>query len=240
MGFSRLYNGDHSMDQILYGWLLGLWLATSLHLLVRDFIISHVKSLLYRTQQYSNGDLTKFYLISTLIFLAIFAMLCVTFFIVDADFSIPIDWKQRLLNKCSASVSFFSFTNASLIEGGSAAILYGGYLGTVNLYESGNTFQPLNVNDLWSIIKKFSVGLPLLLPFVVPIAFVAGTSNPYLALIFYTTIPTLGAGFVIFGFMDRIADYLCGGAKLAARRKEDNNKKQSYLELKDVKLVVLK
>ena len=240
MGFSRLYNGDHSMDQILYGWLLGLWLAISLHLLVRDFIISHVKSLLYRTQQYSNGDLTKFYLISTIIFLAIFTMLCVTFFIVDADFSIPIDWKQRLLNKCSASVSFFSFTNASLIEGGSAAILYGGYLGTVNLYESGNIFQPLDVNDLWSIIKKFSVGLPLLLPFVLPIAFVAGTSNPYLALIFYTTIPTLGAGFVIFGFMDRIADYLCGGAKLAARRKEDNNKNQSYLELKDVKLVVLK
>lgn len=50
VGFSRLYNGDHSMDQILYGWLLGLWLAFALHLLVRDFIISHIKTLLYRTQ----------------------------------------------------------------------------------------------------------------------------------------------------------------------------------------------
>ena len=223
MGFSRLYNGDHSMDQILYGWLLGLWLATSLHFLVRDFLISHVKSLLYRTQQYTNEDLSKFYLISSLIFLAIFAMLCVTFFVVDADFSIPIDWKQRLLNKCSASVSFFSFTNASLIEGGSAAILYGGYLGTVSLYESGNSFQPLDINNIWGVVRKFSVGLPLLLPFVLPAVFVIGTSNPYLALIFYTTVPTLGAGFVLFGFMDRMADYLCGGSKLAARRKEDND-----------------
>lgn len=219
------------MDQILYGWLLGLWLAFALHLLVRDFILDHIKSLLYRTQQYSNGDLTKFYLISTLIFLVSLGVLCLTFFIVDSDFSIPIDWKQRLLNKCSASVSFLSFTNASLIEGGSAAIIYGGYLGTVNLYESGNTFKPLDVNDLWSIVKKFSVGLPLLLPFVLPIAFVAGTTNPYLALIFYTTVPTLGAGFVVFGFMDRMADYLCGGSKLASRRKEDNKGSKSYLEL---------
>jgi hypothetical protein len=228
------------MDQILYGWLLGLWSAFSLHLLIRDALIAHIKSLLYRTQQYANTDLSNFYLISSMLFLALFAMLCVTFFIVDADFSIPIDWKQRLLNKCSASVSFFSFSNASLIEGGSAAILYGGYLGTVNLYESGNTFKPLDINDICSVIRKFAVGLPLLLPFILPAIFVIGTSNPYLALIFYTTLPTLGAGFVVFGFMDRMADYLCGGSKLAARRKEDNNKNQSYLELKDVKLVVLK
>jgi hypothetical protein len=240
VGFSRLYNGDHSMDQILYGWLLGLWSAISLHLLVRDHLISHIKSLLYRTQQYTNGDLSTFYLISSLIFLATLAMLCVTFYVIDSDFSIPIDWRQRLINKCSASVTFFSFTNASLIEGGSAAILFGGYLGIVNLYESGNTFQPLDINDICSVIKKFAVGVPLLLPFVLPAIFVIGTSNAYLALIFYTTIPTLGAGFVVFGFMDRMADYLCGGSKQAARRKADNNKNQSYLELKDVKLVLLK
>jgi hypothetical protein len=228
------------MDQILYGWLLGLWSAISLHLLVREPLISHIKSLLYRTQQYTNGDLSTFYLISSLIFLATLAMLCATFYVIDSDFSIPIDWRQRLINKCSASVTFFSFTNASLIEGGSAAILFGGYLGIVNLYESGNTFQPLDINDICSVIKKFAVGVPLLLPFVLPAIFVIGTSNAYLALIFYTTIPTLGAGFVVFGFMDRMADYLCGGSKQVARRKADNNKNQSYLELKDVKLVVLK
>jgi membrane-associated phospholipid phosphatase len=38
VGFSRLYNGDHSMDQILYGWLLGLWVAFANHYLFRDFI----------------------------------------------------------------------------------------------------------------------------------------------------------------------------------------------------------
>ncbi len=211
MGFSRLYNGVHSMDQILYGWLLGLWLAFALHLLVRDFILDHVKSLLYRTQQYSNAELSKFYLISTLIFFVSLGILCLTFFIVNATFTIPIDWRQRLLNKCSANVSFLSFTNASMIEGGSAAIFFGAYLGTLSLYESGYAFKPLDINDVWSIVRKFSVGLPLLLPFVLPIAFVAGTTNPYLALIFYTTVPTLGGGFIVFGFMDRMADYLCGG-----------------------------
>jgi hypothetical protein len=127
-----------------------------------------------------------------------------------------------------------------LIQGGSAAILYGGYLGIVNVYESGNTFEPLDINDVCSVIKKFAVGVLLLLPFVIPAIFVIGTSNTYLALIFYTTIPTLGAGFVLFGFMDRMADYLCGGFKQASRRKSDENKNQSYLELKNVELVILK
>ena len=184
---------------------------------MRDYLLLQIKSLLYRTENYSTADISKFYLITSLIFLANLGLLCLTFFIVDAEFSIPVDWKQRLLNKCSASVSFMSFTNASLIEGGASALLFGAYLGTVNLYESGKAFQPLDpINNFWSLVMKFAVGLPLLLPFVLPLVFVAGTTNPYLALVFYTTLPTLGLGFVLFGFMDRMADYLCGSGKFAS------------------------
>ena len=64
------------------------------------------------------------------------------------------------------------------------SILFGAYLGTVNFYESGNIFQPNDINDVWSAIKKYSVGLPLLLLFVLPVIFGIGTSNPYLALVF--------------------------------------------------------
>jgi hypothetical protein len=118
-------------------------------------------------------------------------------------------------------VSFFSFSNASIIEAGAVGILFGAYFGVVSLYDSGNLFQPLDINNLWAIVLKFSVGLPLLLPFVIPAVFVIGTTNAYLAALFYTVIPTTGTGFVLYGFMDRMADYLCGGAKLASRRQKD-------------------
>ncbi len=152
VGFSRLYNGVHTMDQILYGLLLGLWLAISLHLLVRDFLLSHIKSLLKRTEQYTNGDLSKFYLISSLIAMALFVTLSLTFYIVDAEFSVPLDWKQRLLNKCKNSESPFMFGMSSLVQGGAVLILYGAYLGVLSLYESGNNFQSLDINDLCSTV----------------------------------------------------------------------------------------
>lgn len=53
VGFSRLYNGDHSMDQILYGWLLGLWLAVFNHSIIRDGIMKHVDNLLYKKLPYT-------------------------------------------------------------------------------------------------------------------------------------------------------------------------------------------
>lgn len=68
VGFSRLYNGDHSMDQILYGWLLGLWLAFANHYLFRDFILDHTGKLLNRTTAFTNDQLSRFFWISTLIF----------------------------------------------------------------------------------------------------------------------------------------------------------------------------
>jgi hypothetical protein len=49
-----------------------------------------------------------------------------------------------------------------------------------------------------------------------------GTSNPYLALIFNLTIPSLGAGYVLFGFMDRMANFIWGASKLAARNVDNN------------------
>lgn len=46
IGFSRLYVGAHSMNQILYGWSLGLWLAFYFHYCVRKYIITHVHDIL--------------------------------------------------------------------------------------------------------------------------------------------------------------------------------------------------
>lgn len=36
VGYSRLFLGVHSMDQILYGWSVGVWLAVTFHFLMRE------------------------------------------------------------------------------------------------------------------------------------------------------------------------------------------------------------
>ena len=46
VGFSRLYNGDHTLDQIIYGILLGLWLAMFMHFTIRDQVFDHIQILM--------------------------------------------------------------------------------------------------------------------------------------------------------------------------------------------------
>lgn len=41
------------MDQILYGWLLGLWLAISNHTIIRDGLTEHVDNLVYKKITYT-------------------------------------------------------------------------------------------------------------------------------------------------------------------------------------------
>lgn len=52
MGISRVYVGVHAFNHVLYGWLLGVWMAIFLHFCLRDRIINHIDILL----RYKNRD----------------------------------------------------------------------------------------------------------------------------------------------------------------------------------------
>lgn len=133
VGFSRLYNGDHSMDQILYGWLLGLWIAFSNHYVLRDGILEHIDNLLYKKIPYTQLNFQEFFWFASLLTAAAIGSMILTFYVVDNSFEIPLDWQQRLEQKCATeSIAFMSFTNASLIEGGALGLLIGAYYGILN------------------------------------------------------------------------------------------------------------
>ena len=51
-----------------------------------------------------------------------------------------------------------------------------------------------------------------MLPFVFCAVFAIGSTNAYYVTVFATLIPSFGAGFVLYGFMDRMMDYLWGPA----------------------------
>jgi uncharacterized membrane protein len=96
VGFSRLYNGDHSMDQILYGWLLGVWLAIFNHSFVRDGIMQHVDNLVYKKVPYSQQALANFFWWASIIFFVLIGAMLYTFSVVNLTFTIPIEWQTRL------------------------------------------------------------------------------------------------------------------------------------------------
>ena len=46
IGYSRLFLGVHSLNQILFGLLLGIWLAFTVHFIFKDKVMENVQNLL--------------------------------------------------------------------------------------------------------------------------------------------------------------------------------------------------
>ena len=46
IGYSRLFLGVHSLNQLVFGWSLGLWLAFTVHFIFKDKIMENAHALL--------------------------------------------------------------------------------------------------------------------------------------------------------------------------------------------------
>ena len=87
VGCSQFVLGISSLDQVIFGWLLGSWLAFTYFTLVRKFIHNHVEGLMSGRTTSSNK---MYYLISTCAWLGIMLILSVVFLIVrdnELDFA---------------------------------------------------------------------------------------------------------------------------------------------------------
>jgi len=71
MGYSRVVVGVHSWNQIIYGWLLGVWVSLALHFAVWPWLKTHATSL---TQNKQKRSLWLYLLVSTAIFLGLLAL----------------------------------------------------------------------------------------------------------------------------------------------------------------------
>ena len=77
------------MDQILYGWLLGLWLAFATHYLLRDLILEHTGNMLNQTIVYTKTQTSIFFWVASTIFGFAILLTMGVYFIVSATFTIP-------------------------------------------------------------------------------------------------------------------------------------------------------
>ena len=86
-GFSRLFLGAHSLDQIIFGWMLGVWLALTYFTLIREHVHKHIQDLM--TGQTTSRN-SIYYMVSTGIFLAFTMIVAITFLVnMNKDIKFP-------------------------------------------------------------------------------------------------------------------------------------------------------
>ena len=79
IGFARFYVGVHTLNQIVYGWQLGLLMAFYFHLCLRTPVISHIDEVLARS--HGKASYIKFVLVSSIIAAIAFAGQIVTYLV---------------------------------------------------------------------------------------------------------------------------------------------------------------
>jgi membrane-associated phospholipid phosphatase len=67
IGFARFYVGVHTLNQIIYGWQLGLALAFYFHYCLRTTVMSHINFILLKQGKTDGIPYGKYILISTLL-----------------------------------------------------------------------------------------------------------------------------------------------------------------------------
>ena len=73
--YSRLFLGVHSLNQVYFGALLGLWFALSCHFILRDSLLKLVNDLI----QGRKTDLKQMYLASILSLVAVYMVQIVNY-----------------------------------------------------------------------------------------------------------------------------------------------------------------
>jgi len=100
MGFARLYVGAHTMNQIIYGWLLGTWLAFYVHFCLKETIIKHL-FFVVEVKVAEESSLFKSYITkATLITIFVYVTQIAAYLIVIETFTPNPEWIQRIYEKC--------------------------------------------------------------------------------------------------------------------------------------------
>ena len=97
VGHSRMVLGVHSLDHLLFGFALGIWVALTMHYIARPKIFEAAESLYKQLPIKPNH--TLHFLGSFGVFALLYSISIVVYFI-SSDFEIPSTWSENLLNKC--------------------------------------------------------------------------------------------------------------------------------------------
>ncbi|TNV72996.1 hypothetical protein FGO68_gene9614 [Halteria grandinella] len=171
VGFSRVALGVHSMNQVLYGWSYGAWVALFLFKFVRPHLRVHINELHFH-QQYLSYYLFR----ALLIWLVVITFSFFNYIVAKRDFIIPPPqlWLDNMLLKCNLAFDERKmFVSPAFIKMGLVSSPLGAYMGLLidaKLF-NGRTeqgavkFQSEKMRALGRLGLSFVMISPLLVPY---------------------------------------------------------------------------
>lgn len=110
IGYSRLFLGVHSIDQVIYGWNIGLWYAFTFHFLIGEPLTISAKDLLeVRDTKYTARSIE-----CTLALVAAMALQIANYAVVTPKVVIDPSWPINMEAKCGSLNLSAAFTELSL------------------------------------------------------------------------------------------------------------------------------
>lgn len=91
ISFSRVYNGVHTIDQVLYGLQLGWFCAFYMHVNLKNFLLNHIT-------QFLSGDISakrdavKHFILLLVVFVLFFSLFLIPYAIVKTSYEQPGTW----------------------------------------------------------------------------------------------------------------------------------------------------
>ena len=204
IGYSRFVLGMHSMNQIVFGFFLGGWLAFSFHFLGYDPLFNNLKSML--AGEYFDLENKKRFFNTTVITFSVFAIVMViqivNFLIVSPTFTAQLIWYQNIIADCGAMPKD-SFMALGLIQTGIVAIGFGAYYGVViscYAFVPADTLEGVPGKRVLSALIMAALALPGGVMYLLFNKF----ENQVLVLILGQVLPMFLIPFLPFGFKDAI------------------------------------
>ena len=204
IGYSRLFLGVHSLDQVLYGYLLGLWFTITWHYLVKNKLMFHVNTIILgRVKKYSvlYGSVSALFAVTILLSMVNYA-------IVNATFVSPQSWTDEIIEKCGAEKMSGAYQNHSLLDLGEVSPGFGAYYGLLLQSQVWGGMVLFGTPKTHGFLKMLGrcaiagvVGGPFLLMSLIGESQVP---NVYLLMFIASIIPYTIGSYLVFGVCDTI------------------------------------
>jgi hypothetical protein len=177
IGFSRMLLGVHSLNQVIFGFVIGVWAAFTFHFCIRKPITSHIKNL---------SDKTSQMMLITLVYILAVVIVCVSYEAVTPSID-PI-WSKHISEKCGAQKLTHAFQNQGVNVIGPIAMGVGSYHGCV--YDRRHYGVRHFVNtQAWKILLKIVLILVFFIPVFIGNEIEKREGNNYYIMVFAHGIP---------------------------------------------------
>jgi len=203
MSVDRLYVGVHSLDQVIYGTMIGLWLGFYFHFAFREHIIKHIHNMLKRGML---GDAKRNAIRAIVLWSLFYIVAYLTFRYWRTEFKIPRSWHDNMSIQCEEPPKNKRFFRKSLAYLAITSISVGAYYGIqVHSLFFGGMPDKRVLRSSW-ITRFFRACLTgvLLAPAVIPYVLLPWTLELWVLCLFKIGLPALYAGFAMFGFSNEL------------------------------------